>query len=102
MGQRLDLDTILKGILGSDVVYFQPPPNTLMTYPCIVYNRDDAVTVYGDNKLYTMTFKYQVTLISKTPNTEDTIKRLAALPMCKYDRFFRVNNLNHDVFNLYF
>lgn len=102
MGQRLELDTVLKGVLGSEIVYFQPPPTTLMKYPCIVYNRDDMDSVYSDNLLYGLTFKYQVTLISNSPNTEETLKRLAALPMCKYDRFFRVNNLNHDVFNLYF
>lgn len=102
MGQRLDLDTLLKGILGGDAVYFQPPSSTTMQYPCIVYNRDTAETAYADNKPYRFTFKYQVTLISKSPNTEETLKKIAALPTCIHDRFFRINNLNHDVFNLYF
>lgn len=102
MGQRLDLDTLLKGILGSDAVYFQPPAAASMVYPCFVYNRDDVEVQHGDNKSYSMAFKYQITLISKTPSSEETIKKVLDLPLCSYDRFFRASSLNHDVFNLYF
>ena len=102
MGQRLDLDTLLKQILGSDAVYFQPPTTIEMEYPCFVFNRDDVNVQYADNGSYSVDFKYQVTLISRTPNSEDTIKKLIAQPLCSYDRFFRINNLNHDVFTLYF
>ena len=102
MGQRLDLDDILRTILGSGNVYFQAPPENTMQYPCIVYEREGADTKYSDNGVHTFIFRYQVTLIAQNPNSEDVIKAIAALPMCSYDRFFRVNNLNHDVFNLYF
>jgi hypothetical protein len=28
--------------------------------------------------------------------------KVAALPMCLFNRFYTADNLNHDVYNLYF
>jgi hypothetical protein len=100
MGQpRLDLQAILLDLC--DNVYFQPPPNVQMTYPCIIYKRDDAVTDFADNKPYNNTKNYQVTVIDNNPDS-DIPDKVAALPMCTFDRFYTAENLNHDVFNLFF
>ena len=37
--RRLQLHEILVGILGNENVYFQPPANLVMQYPCIRYER---------------------------------------------------------------
>ena len=37
MSKRIDLGNKLKEILGSSNVYFQPPDNLKMVYPCIRY-----------------------------------------------------------------
>ena len=37
MSKRVDLGNKLKEILGSNNVYFQPPDNLKMVYPCIRY-----------------------------------------------------------------
>lgn len=72
-----------------------------MQYPCIVYQRYNAVTQFAGNHPYRRTKRYQVTVISPDPDCPigDAV---AALPMCVHNRFFIVDNLNHDVFNLYF
>ncbi len=101
MGPRLDLQTLLEVILGSSNVYFQPPANVQMQYPCIVYKRDDAVTEFSGNKPYRYTKRYQVTVIDRDPDSVIP-DRVASLPMCLFNRFFTADNLNHDVFNLYF
>ena len=101
MGQRLDLQTLLEGILGSRNVYFQPPANVQMLYPCIVYHRDTAVTKFADNKPYRYTKRYMVTIIDRDPDSEIPNK-VAALPRSVFNRFFTADNLNHDVFNVYF
>jgi len=101
MGRRLDLNTLLTGVLGSTNVYFQPPDSTKMLYPCIVYQRDDAITEFAGNRPYSYTKRYQVTVIDRNPDSEIPDK-VAALPMCKFNRFFISDNLNHDVFELYF
>lgn len=99
MGPRSDLQEILEGICPN--VYFQPPANVQMIYPAIVYQRDRADTKFADNKPYTNTKQYSLTSISRNPD-ENIFEALAALPMCAHERFFVVDNLNHDVFNIYF
>lgn len=97
---RLQLQTLLEGF-GAEAVYFQPPASVQMKYPCIVYNRDDAVTQFAGNAPYRCTKRYQVTIIDRNPDS-DIPAKVAALPMCIFNRFFVADNLNHDVYNLYF
>lgn len=101
MGQRLELQALLIELLGSDNVYFQPPSNLVMKYPAIVYQRQNADVRYADNKVYKDLTRYQVTVIDSDPDSV-IHKKLLDLPMCSYDRFFVADNLNHDVYNLYF
>jgi hypothetical protein len=101
MAPRSELQTILKTLLGSNNVYFQPPPSINMKYPCIVYKRDSARTVFAENKPYRHTKRYQVIVIDSNPDS-DIPAKIAALPMCIFDRFYPADNLNHDVFNIFF
>lgn len=99
MGQRLDLQTKLLTLC--DNVYFQPPANTSMSYPCILYPFDYILTDHADNTPYKSTTRYQVTVIDEDPDSEIRDK-VAALPMCAFSRYFATDNLNHYVFDIYF
>jgi len=101
MGQRLDLQALLETLLGSDAVYFQPPPNVQMTYPCIVYKRDDIDAKHADNQPYSLLTRYLVTVIDEDPDSV-IHKSIATLPRSAYLRNFVTQNLNHDVLTLYF
>lgn len=101
MAPRVDLQTLLEQILGSGNVYFQPPSNISMKYDCIVYKRSRIETNFADNKPYGHKKRYEVTLISRNPDNA-VVDQIAALPQCSHDRFFTADNLNHDVFTLYF
>jgi hypothetical protein len=101
MGTRLELQSLLETNLGTRNVYFQPPETLKMEYPCIVYKRDYAVTEFADNKPYTHTKRYSVTVIDRNPDSLIPDK-IAALPMCLFVRHMTVNNLNHDIYNIYF
>lgn len=101
MAQRLDLQELLVTLLGSGNVYFQPPPTVKMQYPCIIYKRDYMVIEHSDNKPYKHKKRYQVTVVDANPDS-DIHDKLAELPLCSYDRFYTADNLNHDVFNLFF
>lgn len=72
-----------------------------MQYPCVVYQRYIAKTEFADNIPYRYNQRYQVTVIDPDPDSVIPDK-IAALPMCIKNRFFVANNLNHDVFNLYY
>ena len=87
--------------MGSDEVHFQPPTNIIMTYPCIVYKRDDARTLFADNIPFRVKKRYQVTVIDRDPDSVIPDK-IAALESAVFDRHFTANDLNHDVYTLFF
>lgn len=111
MGQSTSLlQSLLEGLKGYSEenpdapkvrVYFQPPANTDMEYPCITFERDDAETRFANNSPYFNTFGYDVTVIDQDPESE-LLALVAALPMCSFNRHFVSDNLNHDVYKLYF
>jgi len=101
MAQRLELQAVLTGILGTDQVYFQPPPTVQMSYPCIVYRRDYELIHHADDIPYKRRKRYLVTVIDQDPDSSIPDK-LSELPLCVYDRFYTADNLNHDVYKLFF
>lgn len=100
MVSRLDLDHALAEIIGADHLYFQPPETVKMKYPCIVYERNKAKTDFADNFPYMYRKAYSVTVIDRNPDSPYP-DRIAQLPMCVFDRHFKFDNLNHDVFTIY-
>ena len=100
MALRLDLHNKLVAILGSGRVYYQPPANLQMSYPCIVYEHDNSQTDFADNNPYLYTKRYMVMVIDRDPDSPIPDK-IAKLPMCLFSRHYTSDNLNHDVFNIY-
>lgn len=99
MGTRLNLQTMLEGLLGTDKVYFQPPPSHMLSYPCIVYSRSNIRSRHGDNRPYKLDNQYTITVIDANPDSAIP-KKVAELSQCVFDRHFTSDNLNHDVFNI--
>lgn len=101
MDRRMTLQIKLEEILGSRNVYYEPPEGLKIKYPCIIYKRDAMSTRYADDTLYKSVTGYQVTVIDKASDSE-IIDKIKMLPMCRWNRHFASDNLNHDVFTLYF
>lgn len=101
MGTRAELQSLLETLLGSRNVYFQPPPSFQMKYPCIVYNLDDMDTKFANNYPYKLEKRYSLTIIDKDPDSLIPDK-LALLQKCIFDRHFVSDNLNHNIFIIYF
>jgi len=99
MAQRLELQALLLTMVPN--VYFQPPPTVMMKYPCIVYKRDYNNTEFADDKPYKHRKRYMVTVIDQSPDS-DIPDKVRELPLCLFDRFYTADNLNHDVFKLFF
>ena len=72
-----------------------------MEYPAIVYNRDTVIERFAGNKKYTTVKRYQVTVISRNPDSLIP-DRVSELPETSHERFFVKDDLNHDVFTIYF
>jgi hypothetical protein len=101
MGTRADLHELLTELLGTANVYFSPPPELKMSYPCIVYNRDRPRVIFGGNAMYGLRKGYMLTVIDRDPDSEIP-DRVSALPYCSFERFFATNNLNHTIYKIFF
>lgn len=101
MASRLDLQTELERILGSRNVYFQPPSSVRMQYPAIVYSRKDVDGRFANDKVYRKLPCYEMILIDKNPDST-FVDKLLDLQYCSFDRHYESDNLNHDVFTIYY
>lgn len=101
MGNRVQLQALLEELIGSRNVYFQPPESFKLSYPCIIYSRNAGKTKFANDNPYSYQRGYKVTVIDKNPDSEIPVK-VATLPMCIFDRHYTADNLNHDVYNLYY
>lgn len=101
MKKRLDLHMILLYILGTPNVYFQPPNNLKIQFPCIVYNRLSSYIEHADNQKYILKKSYQVMYITKDPD-DSIIDKIEAMELCRFDRMYISDNLYHYVYTLYY
>lgn len=98
---RLELHDILEGIVGSDHVYYQPPASVRMEYPCIRYERNSIDNWHADNKPYMTENSYALTVIDRDPDSR-IVAEVSKLPLCRHNRHYTKDNLNHDVFIIYY
>lgn len=100
----LDLDRILKNInrecYGVENVYFQPPDNMKMKYPCTIYSMEDIRNSSADNFPYKQDTGYSVIVVDKSP-ISPIVDKIKMLSQCSFDRHYVVDNLHHYVFTIY-
>lgn len=101
MASRLKLHEELCEILGSRNVYYNPPASVKMKYPAIVYSRAKIDNTHANNAVYNQRVAYDVTVVHSDPDSEVT-KTISKLPLCRYVRPYKADNLNHDTFILYY
>ena len=101
LDNRLLFHEELVNLLGSDHVYFQPPENISMVYPCIIYSRDNIYNMHADNLPYLQDHSYQVIVVDPDPDSE-IVERVSQFPWSRFNRHYVADNLNHDVFTIYY
>lgn len=99
--RRLELHAVLSALISPGKAHFQPPPTTVLQYPCIVYEFSGMDRKFADDRPYGNRRKYTVIAIDRTPDST-LPEKLAALPLCKMDRPYVTNNLYHFAFTLYY
>lgn len=97
---REELHEILKELLGSNNVYYQPPEDELMNYPAIRYSKKNIRSKFANNAAYSFNDCYEIIVIDYEPDNP-VIKKLLSLPYCSYDRNYKASNLEHDALTLY-
>jgi hypothetical protein len=98
---RLALHNKLVELFGNNHVYYQPPENLKMEYPCIRYSKSDITSSHADNIKYINKPSYEIVIIDKHPDN-DVIGKILELPLSSYDRHYISDNLNHDIIKLFF
>lgn len=99
---RFDLQNELELIIHSRNVYFQPPENFKMSYPCVVYSFDGLDARHADDYLYNRCNKYTLQVIDKNPESPIPDILLKHFRMCSFDRHYIADNLNHYNLTLYY
>ena len=102
MASRLELHEELCDILGSRNAYFQPPASIKLNYPCIVYSISSVNKQNANDKMYKSMNEYKVVVIDSDPDSEIPNKIIAHFPMCRFDRVYTSDNLNHSALSLYY
>ena len=98
---RLKLHEMLCDILGSRNVYYQPPESIKMQYPAIIYSRSGIDNVYANNGVYAQSNSYEVIVVDEDPDSE-IVDKVSRLQACRFVRHYTADNLNHDVFTIYY
>ena len=102
MASRLELHEELCNILGNRNVYFQPPASIKLNYPCIVYSISSVNKQNANDKMYKSMNEYKVVVIDSDADSEIPNKIIAHFPMCRFDRAYTSDNLNHSALSLYY
>lgn len=101
MDRRLELHNILSGIPGVKKAYFQPPETEKLVYPCIIYRLQTVRMLSANDLPYKNRDAYSVTIIDRNPDSK--IRRvLESMPLCRFDRPYTADGLNHWVYQLYY
>ena len=98
--KRIELNSRLETILGSTNVYYQPPENLKLKFPCIIYEWDSQDNLYANDNKYRKLRRYNITVVDKNPDS-DIPDKVGALPLCSFGRRYISNNIYHTVYSIY-
>lgn len=101
MASRLELQAKLEELLESRNVYYQPPESIKLQYPAIVYSKANIGNRYANDGKYLQLPSYEIIVIDRKADNP-VINKILSLPMSRFDRMYKADNLYHDVITLYF
>ncbi len=100
--QRATLSGLLHDIMDplDGKVYYNPPENTSLVYPCFIYKLADIYVQRADDGPYSLYDQYQLTFIHQDVDSP-VVRQLMQLEYIQFDRRFHASGLVHDVFVIY-
>ena len=100
MSNRLELHNLLLSIGGPNV-YYQVPSTMTIEYPAIKYSASKRENKHANDLVYHQDTSYTITIMSKDADC-DIIDKISKLPKCSFDRQYIVDNIYHNIFNMYY
>lgn len=102
MDRRQKLQELLEKVPRVKKVYFQPPAEVRMIYPCIRYYRTRARTERADNMAYRFTQCYELIVIDSDPDSQIARYIVENFQMAELNPGYVANNLYHTPITLYY
>lgn len=99
---REHFHSFLSTLTGAEHIYYQPPSNMRMKFPCIEYHDAAMDTTFANDMPYVNTRHYQLTVIDSMPDNPWIQLIATSIPMCVHNRHYTSDGLNHDVFDIYY
>ena len=90
-----ETETLVNNIL---MVLFGKP-GFYPSIPALGMNIGQYLYNFADDIVYMQNHTYQIIVIDANPDSE-IVNKISKLPMCRYNRHYTSDNLNHDVFIL--
>lgn len=76
--KRKQLHAKLK--MASNNVYFNPPANIQLKYPCIIYHLSNTQSLFAENSRYQTQYNYRLTVLDTAADSELVVKLLEIFP----------------------
>lgn len=106
MDRRQKFDAELREIQeetnGYQHTYFEPTESVRLKYDAVVYQRTDMNVRRADNKSYAVRDGYQVTVISRDPESKLPAAVQWHFSRCTPGKFFVRDNLYHFPFTIFY
>lgn len=100
MGNRSELHNELLNFTPN--VYFQPPSNLQLSYPCIIYDKTPSHKNIANNGVYIRVQGYDLTVVEKTPDNIIAEEIETSFQYCSITQYFKKDNLNQTKIKLYY
>lgn len=102
MASRRDLQSKLEEILGNRNVYFQPPENLKLNFPCIIYGLNKIQLHKANNKPYKVDKCYNLTYIHHDADNQLTEDILGLFDYISHNNTSKTNNMYHDNYTIFY
>ena len=95
--ERLVIHDILAELYPGIPLYYGPTTETILSYPCVIYELDGLDSVHANNKPYQVGLEFIITLIQLTPPDID-IRPMMDISGVDFQTTFTTKSLMHSVF----
>lgn len=104
MNSRTDFHSELCAQQGTNYIYFDPPENIQMHYPCIRYQIAKDSIKRANNKLYFSSVGYELIVINKDQDAGMTLvkKILGHFMLSTFNRHYISDGLHHFVLTIFY
>lgn len=100
MGSRLELQAALESYCAN--VYYQPPENIKLKYPCVLYHLSGDYNLKSNDSLYVSVNKYDLTVIDQDPESMIPKNIYYNFKTCSLGHMFVNDGLYHSMLHLYY